>query len=648
MYLKKLIVFIGLLYAFNLNAQQNKIDSIDKVLKGKLAAPERVMAMRNLAVAYYEITDFKKAIELYNEALAFAAKHKLDYERAAIYQNKSFVYGAMGEYSQAIKVLDSALVFANKSNHAKKQQLIAKTYTSLSVNYSSVNDYKKAVDYQLKSIAVLERLADYPLLVTGYYNLSLFYQDMKDYQKQLESSNKALEFAIKSGEKKLVFSSYVAITQSYFFLKDKKKARIARDNALKLYDTNYSPNRLIGYHLTSGSVNLDLNEFGQAESDFSNSLEIAEKNKVLPMIAQSKIQLSRVLAMQKKFAKSEQMLKSLEADVEKTQELNQKLSLLEYYAQLYREWGKLDKALDYSIKHAELGDSIASIENKNYIATLEKKYETEKKDNQIRLQQAAIQQKNTLNYILIGGALLLMLILVLVYRNYKHRQKIQQQRINELETEKQLAATEAVLKGEEQERTRLAKDLHDGLGGMLSGLKHSFGNMQGNLVMTPENVMAFNRSMDMLDSSIKEMRRVAHNMMPEALVKFGLDTALKDFCTDINLTGALRVDYQSIGVEELKLDNTTAITIFRIVQELLNNTMKHAAAYTAIVQLAKTDGTITVTVEDDGKGFDPELLRQTAGIGWSNIRNRVDFLKGKIDVKTEPDQGASVLIEFKV
>lgn len=194
----------------------------------------------------------------------------------------------------------------------------------------------------------------------------------------------------------------------------------------------------------------------------------------------------------------------------------------------------------------------------------------------------------------------------------------------------------------------MAKDLHDGLGGMLSGLKHSFGHMQGNLVMTPENARAFNRSMDMLDSSIKEMRRVAHNMMPEALVKFGLDTALKDFCADINLTGALQVDYQSIGMETANLNNTTAITIFRIVRELLNNTMKHASANTAIVQLAKSDGIITVTVEDDGKGFNPDLLTETRGIGWANIKNRVDFLKGKIDVKSEPEKGTSVLIEFKI
>ena len=209
-----------------------------------------------------------------------------------------------------------------------------------------------------------------------------------------------------------------------------------------------------------------------------------------------------------------------------------------------------------------------------------------------------------------------------------------------------MTATEAVLKGEEQERSRLAKDLHDGLGGMLSGIKYSFQTMKGNLVMTPENHQAFERSMDMLDSSIKEMRRVAHNMMPEALVKFGLDTALKDFCNDINQTGALKVNYQSPGLQGAMIDQTTAITIYRIVQELLNNMMKHAAATQAIVQVSKTDNSIGITVEDNGKGFDPAILKNARGIGWENIQGRVDYLKGTVDIQSAPGKGTSVHIEI--
>lgn len=164
--------------------------------------------------------------------------------------------------------------------------------------------------------------------------------------------------------------------------------------------------------------------------------------------------------------------------------------------------------------------------------------------------------------------------------------------------------------------------------------------------MTPDNAQAFERSIDMLDSSIKEMRRVAHNMMPEALVKFGLDAALKDFCNDINQSGALQVNYQSIGMDGAQIEQTTSITIYRIVQELLNNTMKHAAAKNTIVQVTKSENILSVTVEDDGKGFDKEILKASKGIGWDNIQNRVEFLKGRLDVHSQPGNGTSVNIEF--
>ncbi len=170
--------------------------------------------------------------------------------------------------------------------------------------------------------------------------------------------------------------------------------------------------------------------------------------------------------------------------------------------------------------------------------------------------------------------------------------------------------------------------------------------MKGNLIMTPDNAQAFERSMDMLDSSIKEMRRVAHNMMPEALVKFGLDTALKDLCSDTQQSGALEVRYQSISMENANVDQTTAITIYRIIQELINNVMKHAGARTAIVQVSKTNGAINITVEDDGKGFDSSMLDKSRGIGWSNIQSRVEFLKGKLDVQSAPGKGTSVHIEL--
>jgi signal transduction histidine kinase len=209
-----------------------------------------------------------------------------------------------------------------------------------------------------------------------------------------------------------------------------------------------------------------------------------------------------------------------------------------------------------------------------------------------------------------------------------------------------LAATEAVLKGEEQERSRLARDLHDGLGGLLSGIKFSFHNMKENLILTPENARLFERSLDMLDSSIHEMRRVAHNLMPETLLKFGLETSLRDFCSDINQSGVLQVNFQSFGLENYTFDQNLSVNVYRIVQELVNNAIKHAGARQLLVQLTKSENLLLVDVEDDGRGFDTELLRISEGIGWKNMTGRVKYLNGKMDVQSVPGEGTSIHLEI--
>ncbi|MCZ8285142.1 MAG: histidine kinase, partial [Bacteroidia bacterium] len=306
------------------------------------------------------------------------------------------------------------------------------------------------------------------------------------------------------------------------------------------------------------------------------------------------------------------------------------------------------KGYYYQDESRSISDSIFTESIAKKDAELRVEYETEKKETQIKLQQAQLKQKNTLNSILIGGTAALLVISLLGFRNYKNKQRIQQQRITELETEKKLTATEAIIKGEEQERSRMAKDLHDGLGGMLSGIKHSLSHMKENLIMTPENALAFEHSLTMLDSSISEMRRVAHNMMPESLSKFGLDAAVKDFCHQVSLSGIIRVSYQSIGLAGKDIGQSLSITIYRIVQELLNNSVKHASAKQAMIQIALEGTQLTVTVEDDGQGFDVGQLKSATGIGWKNISSRLSYHNGKLDVQSSREKGTSVYIEFTI
>jgi two-component system, NarL family, sensor kinase len=324
------------------------------------------------------------------------------------------------------------------------------------------------------------------------------------------------------------------------------------------------------------------------------------------------------------------------------------------YATLYTKTGNYKLANDCLKQQLILNDSIYADENLKLANSSAALFENEKKESAIhQLEVEKIQdsnelkQKSTLNKILIGSAAALLFIGFLGYRNFRSRQKLQQAKITELEKDKQLLAIDAMLQGQEEERSRIAKDLHDGLGGMLSGTKLSFINMKENLVLTPENAMQFDKSLSMLDNTIADLRKVAHNLMPEALVKFGLQEAVKDFCNGIQSSTNIKVVYQPLG-ENKKLPNTAEVFTYRIVQELVNNAVKHANATQIIVQLATNNNKVGITVEDNGKGYDINVLANNKGAGMDNIKYRVQYFNGTIDTVTSAGNGTSVNIELVV
>ncbi|HMG93336.1 MAG TPA: sensor histidine kinase [Chryseolinea sp.] len=551
--------------------------------------------------------EFTTALEYCLKAIKVAQENKNRFQEATSYRALFNLYHNLNMNDSAVKY---AVYSMQLTTEIRDTANITANYGNLCWLYKDLNQYDKAIAYGMKGIKSGEQYADTIGLLIALNNTALCYLEQNDQQKAVELFSRQYELGKLANRPRSVRNALVNLGVGYFHLGS--VAELDRTAAL-LNDYNKNDPSLSSEYRCLQCINNSYNsilqkKFQEAEEQLFECLKIAKADSLNDRLLTIYITLSKL-----KFATHD-------------------FPAGNFYE---AKWDSLDQKQFYG----ELSE---------YEAELEKKYESEKKSAKIILQDAQLRQKSIVNYLLTGVGVSLLTISLLVYRTYSQKQKLQQRRINELETEKQLMATEAVLKGEEKERSRLAKDLHDGLGGMLSGIKYSFNSMKQNLVMTPENHQAFERSMDMLDSSMKEMRRVAHNMMPESLVKFGLDTALKDFCHDINQSGALKVDFQSIGLADKQFDQRTAITVYRIVQELINNTMKHAAARTAIVQVSTSGKQLSVTVEDDGKGFDTAILRQAQGIGWSNIQHRVDFLKGKLDVDSQPGKGTSVQIEFDI
>ncbi|MGV8095367.1 MAG: ATP-binding protein [Mangrovibacterium sp.] len=298
------------------------------------------------------------------------------------------------------------------------------------------------------------------------------------------------------------------------------------------------------------------------------------------------------------------------------------------------------QAYEYLTESFQLKDSVFNEKNQQHLNLLEAVYQTEKKELKI----ASLEKEKQLQMILASaGIVALILLIISLYlrqRSISNKKKLAEQEIIRLEQEKQLVATQAVLEGETAERSRLARDLHDGLGGMLSAIKLNLFDIRHGVLLSEEDVGHLNKVMTMLDSSMSELRRVAHNMMPESLARHGLKTALSDFCGSVR-----NVHFHYFGSED-RLNRNLEIMLYRTIQELVNNAVKHADARNIHVQIVQEPDRVSLTVQDDGKGFDPHA--ETPGAGLKNIRNRAESFNGTIEIFSQPGKGTEISAEFKL
>jgi signal transduction histidine kinase len=315
-----------------------------------------------------------------------------------------------------------------------------------------------------------------------------------------------------------------------------------------------------------------------------------------------------------------------------------------------------DRSNAYEALHEAtvLNDSVVNAAIVKQASSLSAFFENDKKEKTIaqleterRIQAASVKQKTLLNIIFIITIAALLIIGVITGLNIKKERKLEQQRMLKLEDEKQMMGIEAMLKGQEEERRRLAKDLHDGLGGMLSGVKISFSNMKDHIDLSPANALLFEKSLGQLDNTISEMRKVAHNLMPGALIRFGLKSAVRDFCESMQLSAKANVICEQFGTDR-ELGSIADVNIYRIIQELVTNSVKHGHAGQVLVQLTIAAENVLISVEDDGRGFDLAAVQARPGIGLSNIRHRVNYFSGKMDIESKPGEGTTVNIELIV
>lgn len=309
-------------------------------------------------------------------------------------------------------------------------------------------------------------------------------------------------------------------------------------------------------------------------------------------------------------------------------------------AEVYRELGDYQAAFEHLQRARVIRDELYEESKSRQIEEMRTKYETEKKEKELLITaqekevvESSLARRNW-QLALLGVVLLLAAISVFfLFRQQQFKQRrikdaaILQQRESELK---------ANIEGEENERKRLALELHDGLGQVLSSLK-----LNVSVLKSGDNEKEVSNSLEIIDDAVSELRNISHNLMPGTLIKLGLVSALKEFIDRINRANEVEIHFQTFGIEG-RTDNNIEIALFRMAQELVNNALKYAAASSITMQLIADEGELALSVEDNGKGFDMQATRM--GIGLSNVELRVRMLQGQVDIDSREGHGTSVHI----
>ncbi len=640
-----LIFFFGSPAFASIDKQRIAVDSTILVMPE--SNPKVDSLLRFLSV----IKDTTEVRRIFNVTLNLA--EKLEYTEGVIrsYEVVGVIHRNLSNYSAALLYHRKGLEVAESAGN---QKLKMQALNNIGVVYRRLDECKLAIDFHMQALKIAEKINDLRNICISLNSIGNIYVALGQYPKALTFFRRALTLETH-------LKNYWGMSINFQNIGVVFESENNLDSALHYYKESLRFDILakkesgiaICYN-SIGKVYIKMQKYGDAEKYFRKALtmNLAIGDKVY--IADSYSNLAHMFLH---IGNTGEAIKYYSQSAEISKQIGSKMRSQEAYKGLsdcYEAKNDYKEAMKYHKMSVLYHDSIRSENNTKHLALLQTQYDTEKQKHQIEILH---KEKKTSQLIV---ALLSIItfagitVSVFGHRNARQRRKIDQQaldlkeqKIRELEKDQQIIATHAVLQGEESERGRLARDLHDGLGGLLSGIRLTLSSGRTNYLMSMENPQVFDNAINLLDQSIRELRRVAHNMMPETLVKFGLKDALHDFCNSLEVVGGPKINFSYWG-EETRFDRSLETTLYRIAMELINNSVKHARANDIMIQLVQEPQRVYLTVQDDGIGFNPAAIDSLNSSGLRNIKARVESYNGRLDIFARPGEGAEIGVEFKI
>lgn len=335
-----------------------------------------------------------------------------------------------------------------------------------------------------------------------------------------------------------------------------------------------------------------------------------------------------------------------------------KRELYRKLAESYERMNDYSTALKVMKNYSLFNDSLNDASKATSIQEMLLKYRDVERTSELKemerdrnITELKSRMQKVLSYALLVGAVIMLIVSYIIIRSYQERlnanqiitkqnEELNQRKINELESNLKIETMSSMLQGQEVERERIARDLHDSLGGLLSTVKLHFDAIQAK---NPDIIKhkEYNKAYTLLDEACSEVRTISNNMQPGALLKMGIVPAINDLVNRIESEETPHIEFIHYGgLNDLPI--VLGLHIYRIVQELLFNCIKHAHAKEILIQLIRNEEDLEIMVEDDGHGYDPHDVRK--GMGTENVSARVNFLKGEISVHSVIGTGTTTTI----
>lgn len=604
----------------------------------------------------YRGLDNVKASAVADRVMELAIQSNDQLLRAKALHIQGLAKASYGEFSNAIRNVEESLEIALALQDTSQ---VASVLNSLGNLNHSQSNYNRALDFYMRRIPYLKK-NEKTAIATNYNNIGMIQEAIKDYPKALEYFRKALDLHRSTGNKRMEGGTLVNIGIVYFNLKKYDEALEHLLQGVSIIKGEGDKMILSIAYESMGNIHREQKKYKLAEEAYQESLLLSEALQDTYGIASATRNLGETLLAEKRYGPA---IVNLMKSHDLAQSIGSKSIMMDtrrLLAQSYFETQDMVNAYRNLMEYQVLKDSLFNETKSRQIQELQAKYESEIKDQEINLlnsetelQAAALYEERLIRNASIVSVFMIALVAFLLVKNYQQKirnakalalknEEISSQQILQLQKDKKLEVMEAMIDGEEKERRRIAQELHDGLLGHLAAIKMKFDGMG-----SESNQDKFNQALSSLDGASTEVRRIAHNMMPQILIRYGLIEALSEFVGNIRMMNYFTITLTHSGIKQ-RFNPIVELSLYRAIQELTNNIVKHGKASVVLIQLSLISDLLMVTVEDNGVGFNVGIVETTNGIGINNVISRIEYLGGKVSIQSENNKGTTVNIEIDI